>query len=231
MIFELITGDFLFEPRKGETYSKNDDHLAQIMELLGKMPKKFALSGRYSKVIILIINQKYFNKSGNLRRIKGLQYWPLKSVLQEKYRIKEHEALALTDFLMPMLEYYPERRATAQEMLSSPWLNMPPDFDYKMSDREYERMIMIKKNVKKEKGISDEAVSNDIIESDSEINMADDEDNEEYISDDYVDSDDSCENPDLINIQNFNNSFAAYGQHVNLAALDRANPQFEKVSK
>ncbi len=52
MIFELITGDFLFEPRKGESYSKNDDHLAQIMELLGKMPKKIALSGRYSKVII-----------------------------------------------------------------------------------------------------------------------------------------------------------------------------------
>ena len=51
MIFELITGDFLFEPRKGESYNKNDDHLAQIMELLGKMPKKFALSGRYSKVI------------------------------------------------------------------------------------------------------------------------------------------------------------------------------------
>ncbi len=50
MIFELITGDFLFEPRKGDTYSKNDDHLAQILELLGKMPKKFALSGRYSKV-------------------------------------------------------------------------------------------------------------------------------------------------------------------------------------
>ena len=53
MIFELITGDFLFEPRKGESYSKNDDHLAQIMELLGKMPKKVALSGRYSKVIKL----------------------------------------------------------------------------------------------------------------------------------------------------------------------------------
>ena len=50
MIFELITGDFLFEPRKGESYSKNDDHLAQIMELLGKMPRKIALSGRYSRV-------------------------------------------------------------------------------------------------------------------------------------------------------------------------------------
>lgn len=76
MIFELLTGDFLFEPRKGDTYSKNDDHLAQIMELLGKAPKKFSKSGRYSK--------KYFDKNGNLRRIKGLQYWPLKSVLMEK---------------------------------------------------------------------------------------------------------------------------------------------------
>jgi len=56
MLFELITGDFLFEPRKGETYSKNDDHLAQIIELLGKIPKKFARSGRYSRV------NKYFLK-------------------------------------------------------------------------------------------------------------------------------------------------------------------------
>jgi serine/threonine-protein kinase SRPK3 len=28
MLFELFTGDFLFEPRKGHHFSKNDDHLA-----------------------------------------------------------------------------------------------------------------------------------------------------------------------------------------------------------
>lgn len=50
MIFELVTGDYLFEPRKGKTYSKNDDHLAQIIELCGKMPKKYGLSGLNSKV-------------------------------------------------------------------------------------------------------------------------------------------------------------------------------------
>lgn len=50
MIFELITGDFLFEPRKGKTYSKNDDHLAQIIELLGKVPKNMSKSGLNSKV-------------------------------------------------------------------------------------------------------------------------------------------------------------------------------------
>ena len=30
MIFELITGEFLFEPRKTQTYNKDDDHLAQV---------------------------------------------------------------------------------------------------------------------------------------------------------------------------------------------------------
>jgi serine/threonine-protein kinase SRPK3 len=28
LLFELLTGEFLFEPRKGPNFSKNDDHLA-----------------------------------------------------------------------------------------------------------------------------------------------------------------------------------------------------------
>lgn len=148
----------------------------------------------------------------------------------EKYRIKEHEADALTDFMMPMLEYYPERRISAQELLKHPWLNMPEDFDFKMSDREYEKMMMIKKSAKKDKANNnqEDTQKNDLIDSDIEINMADDEDNEEYLSDEES-SESLVENPDLIHIQNFNNSFAAYGQHVNLAGLDKANPQFDKI--
>ena len=146
----------------------------------------------------------------------------------EKYRIKEAEAQGLTEFLMPMLNYYPERRATAQSMLNNPWLNMPANFDYMMAEREYERMIMIKKNKKERVQSSDEVSVADIVESDNELNQADDEDNEDYMSDDIDESEDSCDDADVINIQNFNNSFAAYGQHVNLAALDRANPQFQK---
>ena len=145
--------------------------------------------------------------------------------------MKEHEAEALTDFIMPMLEYYPEKRISAQELLKHPWLNMPADFDYMMSEREYEKMMMIKKNAKKEKSNSspDEVPKNDLIDSDIEINMADDEDNDENISQDDESSDSYVDNPNLIHIQNFNNSFAAYGQHVNLAGLDKANPQFDKI--
>jgi serine/threonine protein kinase len=150
----------------------------------------------------------------------------------EKYRMKEHEALALADFIVPMLNYYPDRRATAQQMLSHHWLSMPANFDYLMSDRDYEKMIMINKHKKNREKEENSKASADILDSDTEINMADSEDNEEYISDDIEDdSDISCDDPDCINIQNFNNSFAAYGQHVNLAALDRANPQFDKVKK
>jgi serine/threonine protein kinase len=101
----MVTGDFLFEPRKGGNYDKDDDHLAQMMELLGRMPKNMALSGKHSK--------KFFDGQGHLKRISGLNYWPLKKVLMEKYRIKETEAVAFAEFLVPMLSWYPEDRATA----------------------------------------------------------------------------------------------------------------------
>jgi serine/threonine-protein kinase SRPK3 len=76
-----------------------------MMELLGRMPKNMALSGKNSK--------EFFNSKGALRNIAGLNFWPLKKVLMEKYKIKEAEAQAFSDFMMPMLEWYPERRATA----------------------------------------------------------------------------------------------------------------------
>jgi len=93
----MITGDFLFEPKKGSNYDKDEDHLAQMMELLGRMPKNMALSGKSSK--------EFFNDEGHLKNITGLNFWPLKKVLMEKYRIKQAEAEAFADFLMPMLEW------------------------------------------------------------------------------------------------------------------------------
>lgn len=33
-LFEMFTGDFLFEPRKGPNFKKNDDHFAQVISNL-----------------------------------------------------------------------------------------------------------------------------------------------------------------------------------------------------
>ena len=129
-----------------------------------------------------------------------------------------------------MLNFYPERRASAQEMLDHPWLTMPSNFDYKMTDREYEKMIMIKQNSKTEKKehVFDEK---DVVDSDIELNMGDDEDNDDIEVEEDEEVESYYEDDEKINIQNFNNSFSIYGQHVQLSALDKPNPQFEKKIK
>ena len=42
---------------------------------------------------------------------------------------------------MKGLTWYPETRASAQELLSHPWLKMQANYDCKMSDDDYERMM------------------------------------------------------------------------------------------
>ena len=102
MIFELITADFLFEPRKGEQsgYGKSDDHLAQMMELLGPMPKSNAMAG---KQFDKFFNYDSFTKKYTFSRIQGLKHCPLQKLLMDKYRLKPTEAQMLADFLLPML--------------------------------------------------------------------------------------------------------------------------------
>ena len=119
----------MFEPRRGKNYGKDDDHLAQMMELLGRMPKNVALSGRNYK--------RFFGSNATLRKIKGLNFWPLKKVLVEKYRFKEEEATSFAEFLTPMLDWDPEKRASAQSMINHPWLNMEKNYEAKMTDEEY----------------------------------------------------------------------------------------------
>jgi serine/threonine-protein kinase SRPK3 len=87
MTYEMLTADLLFNPRRdqeAEAYGKNDDHIAQMMELLGKFPKKFSLRG--------VKSRKYMNQDGTLRRISRFTHWALKDVIVGKFRIKEAEA-------------------------------------------------------------------------------------------------------------------------------------------
>lgn len=56
MAFELATGDYLFEPHEGQDYSRDDDHIAHIIELLGEIPLNITQTGKYAKT--------YFNKKG-----------------------------------------------------------------------------------------------------------------------------------------------------------------------
>ena len=109
MAFELATGDYLFEPHSGEDYSRDEDHLAHIIELMGAIPRHIAFSGKYSR--------EFFNKKGELRHITKLKPWGLFSVLTEKYEWDPDIAQAFADWLLPMLSFDPNERATAEESL------------------------------------------------------------------------------------------------------------------
>lgn len=54
LIYEALTGEYLFNPKKGVNYTKNDDHLALMIETLRKFPKKFSMVGPHRKVSPLI---------------------------------------------------------------------------------------------------------------------------------------------------------------------------------
>ncbi|GAB5586687.1 hypothetical protein Unana1_01587 [Umbelopsis nana] len=114
MTFELLTGDYLFDPQSGSKYSKDDDHMAQIIELIGSVPKQLSASGKYSNEI--------FNRKGELRHIHKLRHWRLNDVLHDKYHLSRYDADFLSSFLSPMLDLNPEKRAAAGVMASHPWL-------------------------------------------------------------------------------------------------------------
>jgi serine/threonine-protein kinase SRPK3 len=116
VLFELLAGgDYLFDPQAGSRYSKDEDHIAQIIELVGDFPQSLAFSGKYSS--------RFFNRKGELRHINKLRFWPLEDVLHDKYEITREVAQTIASFLSPMLRLNPEKRAGAGELVHHRWLD------------------------------------------------------------------------------------------------------------
>ncbi|KAJ7245828.1 hypothetical protein C8J57DRAFT_1725139 [Mycena rebaudengoi] len=105
-IFELITnGDFLFDPMAGETFSEDDNHLAQITELLDQIPETIRETGQRSR--------EFFDLDGKLLYV-------------QKATASEPDP----DFLLPMLALDPNARITAGELLHHEWLRDVPHSPY-----------------------------------------------------------------------------------------------------
>ncbi|CAE6434291.1 unnamed protein product [Rhizoctonia solani] len=124
VIFELLTGgDYLFDPQSGTKYSKDDDHIAQIIELLGEFPKSIAFSGE-------------------LRHIHKLRFWPMESVLHDKYLLARADSDLIASFLTPMMQLNPDKRARAIDMVNHPWLDgivVQGELDVLKAERDRER--------------------------------------------------------------------------------------------
>jgi serine/threonine protein kinase len=71
------------------------------------------------------------------RRIHDLRPIKLRELLIYRYQFKLKEAEMFADFIMKILKWYPADRPSACEMLFHPWLSMPDEYNYKMSEIEY----------------------------------------------------------------------------------------------
>uniref|UniRef100_A0A8C6V4F5 non-specific serine/threonine protein kinase n=1 Tax=Naja naja TaxID=35670 RepID=A0A8C6V4F5_NAJNA len=129
--FELATGKHLFEPQAGQYFSRDDahsphlslhirpcflclsDHVARIIELLGKIPPKTAFLWQQTST---------FFSRGSSPDVLDL-FLRLYHILVDKYSWPKPQATHFTRFVLPMLEYAPERRARADKCLQHPWLS------------------------------------------------------------------------------------------------------------
>lgn len=96
IVFELLTGDLMFDPQAGKNWNREEDHLALMIELLGNFPKSLLPKGKFS--------YDYFNKKAELKHIHNLKYWGLEGVLVEKYKFSVIDAAEIAHFLLNLLE-------------------------------------------------------------------------------------------------------------------------------
>ena len=78
--------------------------------------KQIAIGGARSK--------DYFDRHGDLKRIRRLKYLPLDRLLVDKFNFSDTDAREFSEFLVPILDFAPEKRPTAQQCLQHPWLNI-----------------------------------------------------------------------------------------------------------
>ncbi|KAJ7232687.1 kinase-like domain-containing protein [Mycena rebaudengoi] len=107
VLFELITGNFLFNPMSiangaGEQSKTDSLHIAQIIDLLGDFPVRVTNSGGRTL--------PFFDSAGRFRYLDG----------------RKPQA-PVNGFLLPMLELDPLSRMAAKELVNHEWLRDVPE--------------------------------------------------------------------------------------------------------
>jgi serine/threonine-protein kinase SRPK3 len=113
MLFELLTGEILFDPHSGSRGNTDFYHLEMMINLCGEFYKKNLISTKRYKQYFKdgkLMNIKYENKDKST-------YDKLKERL-EKHNINNPKIIKL---LESMLQLYPNHRPSAKELLESDW--------------------------------------------------------------------------------------------------------------
>ncbi|RNC49289.1 putative protein kinase [Trypanosoma cruzi] len=129
MVFEIITGDFLMDPKRRTKNERMMDveHLAMMMQLLGPIPDEIIRlrTRRDPKRPPPRYIHRYFNESGRFIYSEKYRLYPRRHLDRElETFLPTAEAQGAADFIMHCLSSYdPSRRPAVHDMLAHRWLS------------------------------------------------------------------------------------------------------------
>lgn len=110
IVYELLSGNTLFDPDKKAKMSVDQDHLYNIISLLGKIPTELVDKSKKRNV--------FFKENGLLKGIYNINYKPLNIFLKEKLSsLSQHELVLLEHFMQNCLKYDSFSRMSAKDAL------------------------------------------------------------------------------------------------------------------
>ena len=117
VIFELLTGNILFDPKKTRESNRDRNHIKLIYEIIGELPKNMIKESERNKV--------FFKRNGLLKGIAQINHNPLNNILNNKFKnkIPKNELLLLIDFMKKLLEIDPNKRFDSLQCLKHKWLS------------------------------------------------------------------------------------------------------------
>lgn len=112
-IWDMFEDRHLFNPRNGNGEQCSEAHIAGMVAILGPPPPDFL--GRSAT------SWKYFDENGTW---KGQCQVPEDSLEMSEERLEGSDQVMFLNFIRKMLQWLPEKRSTASQLLDDPWLKL-----------------------------------------------------------------------------------------------------------
>lgn len=116
VLYELLTGQILFDPDKSDRFSRDRHQLYRIQAILGKFPTSFIDSSIKKNV--------FFKNNGLIKGVSHITYVPLSKLIFERLGsiCSPEQLLLITDLLIKLLGLTPDQRISVSQALHHPWL-------------------------------------------------------------------------------------------------------------
>jgi len=114
ILYELLIGNFLFDPNKDKDKSRDYYHLLEMSKVSGIFSKTFLNSTKHWK--------KFFDNNGDIKDTEFREYYDWDELLEKCNSTSKRSKL--TDLLKKMLELDPKKRISAEEVLRHSFLEV-----------------------------------------------------------------------------------------------------------